>query len=289
MTQKALLTDRDRRSDPPVGIIGVGSIGAAVARRLEACGRDVVVFDTDPGRVEWAQSHSIEIRSSCEDLWRAAGTVVLIVVRTAEQVEEVIRCAPPDCSGRVAVVLSTIGPSSIESVASLCADRQLELVDAPLSGGVSSTEKGDLAIMLAASDRGVDMAASSLESLGRCIRVGSVPGAGQAIKIANQMVMAASVISSIEALRIAEQYDVRREVFQDVLMHSTGRCWAVENLERVVQMWELGPSGPFDLLRKDLNLLINQTTASRDDDQILARELLDRLFQPTTIPPEERQ
>ena len=288
MTRTAPLPDRDIHADSPVGIIGVGSIGAAAALRLEACGLDVVVFDPDPGRVEWAHNNSVEIRSSCEDLWRAAGKVVLIVVRTAEQVEAVLQCAPSDCSGRVAVVLSTIGPSSIESVASLCAERQLELVDAPLSGGVSSTESGELAIMVAASDRGFEMAAEVLGSLGRCIHVGNEPGAGQAVKVANQMVMAASVVASIEALGIAEQYGVRREVFQDVLAHSTGRCWAIDNLERVVDMWELGPSGPLELLRKDLNLVTSQTAAGRDD-RTIAGELLDRLFKPTTTPTEERQ
>lgn len=261
-----------------VGVVGLGAIGQPVAARLRSLGDPVVGFDTNPARVAAATARDIDVAESLDELWGRAGTIVLVVVRNADELAQVTNADGAPGRPRVVVVLSTVGPAAVERVARSLGERGVDLVDAPVSGGPSGAEHGRLTVMMAGSPGPAGVAADVLGRLGRVIAVGDEPGAGQAVKLANQVVMAGALAAAVEAVRLADAYNVDRQLLQDVLARSTGRSWAVDNLERVLAMWAEGREGPLGLLDKDLRLALEQAVGRGDPCEVTAA-VVDRLSQ----------
>ena len=236
-----------------VGVIGLGAMGAPMAANLEKAGYEVASHDIRGGGSA----------GSVAEVAARATRAVIVVVRTRPQVEEVV--AQLDRAGLDVLVMSTIDPSTMAHLAQDLARRGLTAVDAPVSGGVAGAEAGTLAIMVAGDPAAVERCRPLLEAMGESIFViGDRPGMGQAVKLANQLMLAVSMLAAQEGLRLAAEYGLQPEDVLPVIERSTGASWAAANWERVLGWWrDYQPGGALDIIVKDMRSLLDDAAERR--------------------------
>ncbi|MHB1469462.1 MAG: NAD(P)-dependent oxidoreductase, partial [Solirubrobacteraceae bacterium] len=261
-----------------VAIVGLGEMGLPMAQRLVAAGYEVHAYDAAPGRERVAGEHGISWASSAAKATEAAGGLAIVMVRTLPQVREAVlgeqgclagsgsrrrrdvegRGGDVEGRGVTVIVMSTIDPDSMAAVASEAAARGVTVIDAPVSGGRKGAEEGTLAIMAAGREDALARVEPILAELGsNAVRVGLEPGHGQAVKLANQAMMAAAMAGTLEGLEIARRYGVDEETALSALAHGTGGGWVVANWDWMRELWErYEPGNALDVLYKDMRALL---------------------------------
>ncbi len=229
-----------------VGVIGLGAMGAPMAENLRRAGHTVAGYDVNG---------SGDARSVAEVAKRAERTVI-VLVRTAAQVHSVVH--EIDLAGLDVVVMSTVSPSTMNRLNALCQARAMTLVDAPVSGGVAGAEAGTLTIMASGDPAAVERSRALFEILGgRLFVIGEQPGQAQAVKLANQLMLAVCLFAAQEGVKLAEDYGLSAAQVLPVIGTSTGASWAAANWETVLGWWrEYEPGGALDIISKDLRTLL---------------------------------
>jgi 3-hydroxyisobutyrate dehydrogenase-like beta-hydroxyacid dehydrogenase len=236
-----------------VGVIGLGAMGVPMAANLERAGYEVAGYDVRGG-------------GSAGSVAEAAGRAsraVIVLVRTRPQVEEVL--GQLDRPGLDVIVMSTIDPGSMRRLAEALAGRGLTVVDAPVSGGVAGAEAGTLAVMASGDPAAVERSRPLFEAVGRSLFViGDRPGMGQAVKLANQLMLAVGMLATQEGLRLAAEHGVGPELVLPVIERSTGASWAAANWETVLGWWrDYEPGGALDIIVKDVRSLLDEAAERR--------------------------
>jgi 3-hydroxyisobutyrate dehydrogenase-like beta-hydroxyacid dehydrogenase len=203
-----------------VGIVGLGLIGAALARRLVNSGDAPVVYDIKPGPVQGAVRDGALESDSCRELAQRCD-LVFVCVQTDEQCVAavsgsggILEGARP---GSCIAVLSTVLPSTIITLAALAADRGVELVDTPIAGrGMFSVEDGSMSVLVG--DDGELVARlepTLLLFASRIIPAGRL-GSGAALKLAHNIVVYAGFAAMIEAVELARAAGARDGLVEQV-------------------------------------------------------------------------
>jgi 3-hydroxyisobutyrate dehydrogenase len=161
--------------------------------------------------------------------------LVHICVAYAEQVEDLVTGADGVLAasrpGQVVVVHSTVPPVVVRRCAEAAAERGVDLLDAPVSGARKGAESGTLTLMVGGDAAVLVRCLPVLETMAsRVVRVGPV-GAGQATKLANNIMSQGNRLLYLEALSLAEAYGVSEDALNDVVSTSTGASWAQTNIE----------------------------------------------------------
>lgn len=189
-----------------VTVLGLGAMGLEMAVRLSSSFA-VTGYDPSPECAERAVGRGLRLAPSPEEAARDASTVVL-AVRTLDHARETLfgprgaaGGAPP---GAVFVLTSTVGVAGAQAVAAELADRQLALLDLPVSGGPRRAGAGDLLVFAGGSDEVLQQVRPVVEHLSSTVaRAGSRPGDGQAMKTVNQLLCGVHVAAAAEALALA--------------------------------------------------------------------------------------
>lgn len=220
-------------SPAPVGFIGLGNMGAPIARRLLSWPGGLVVCDVRPEATEEFVASGTTSSSSPAELARTARLVSVTVLNDAQVrdvvdgPEGVLRTAEP---GTVIAVHSTISDSTAVELAGVCAGKGVHLVDAPVSGGAPGAEKGELAVMVGG-PREVYEAIKPAFALwaGMPVHAGEV-GAGTQMKLARNLLHFISFTAAAEASRLAEAAGVDITKLGRVVRHTdaiTGGAGAI--------------------------------------------------------------
>ena len=191
-----------------VGWLGLGAMGAPMAARAARAGHVVRGYDVVPGR---AASLAADGVRPADTVAAAAGgaDLVVIMVATPGQVEEAL-FAPGGAAGSltadsIVVVMATVGPEAVISVAERLAAGGAAVIDAPVSGGTARAAAGDLLIMVSGPQEPVERAQPVLAALARSAPVvGPSPGDGQRMKLVNQLLCGVHIAAAAEALAFAE-------------------------------------------------------------------------------------
>jgi 3-hydroxyisobutyrate dehydrogenase len=136
----------------------------------------------------------------------------------------VLEAAAP---GTLLIDSSTIDVQCARDVSAAAADKGLDMLDAPVSGGVGGAEAGTLTFMVGGRDDAVERARPLFEAMGRNVVHAGGPGNGQAAKICNNMLMGVSMIGACEAFDLAARLGLEAQTLFDVVSTSSGQCWAV--------------------------------------------------------------
>lgn len=215
-----------------VGVIGVGNLGAAMARRLAGEGFDVVAFDVNQAALDAVATHGIQRASSPADIGGVA-SVVCLVVSDALQVRDTLfgpsGIATHASPGTAILLHSTIGPGAAKEIGGECTAAGLVLIDAPVSGGAEAALEGRLAVMVGSNDALTGDCATVLACLGGKVeRLGPV-GSGQAVKIANQILTFTSQAALLEALSVTSALGVDHQKALAIFERGLADSWAVRN------------------------------------------------------------
>ncbi|MGP3534102.1 NAD(P)-dependent oxidoreductase [Microbacterium sp. RD1] len=247
------------RRDGVIGLVGLGNIGSAVARRLVAVTSDpVVVWNRSVERtVPLAQLGAIVARSP-EDVFDRCDVVGICVTSHVESGAVARRMLGKGSAARrrrILVDLSTGSPEAAAEIAREAAAHGVGWVDAPVSGGAVAAEEGRLTLFVGGLPHDVEAAAPLLDALSARRTFAGASGAGQAMKLCNQMIVASNISAIAEAISAARRAGVAMEVLPDALFGGLADSPPLRMLgPRMVNRSDAPRFGAVELLQKDLFL-----------------------------------
>jgi 3-hydroxyisobutyrate dehydrogenase-like beta-hydroxyacid dehydrogenase len=211
-----------------LGYVGVGKMGGPMAEHLIAAGHDLVVFDTREAAVKPFVERGARAAASVTALAREVETV-LVCLPTPDVVRKVSEeIAAAGGKVRLFVDLSTTGPRVEAEVAAALKEKGITVCDSPVSGGVAGAKKGTLAVMLACPRERREMLESLLAPLGKVFYLGERPGLGQTMKLANNLLSAAAMAITSEALVMGVKAGLDASQMIDIINAGSGRNTATD-------------------------------------------------------------
>jgi 3-hydroxyisobutyrate dehydrogenase-like beta-hydroxyacid dehydrogenase len=249
-------------SDRTLGFVGVGRMGSHMARRLVSAGHKVVVYDADSRALQRATESGADAAHSPADVASQAD-IVMASLPTPDVVKSVA-LSPKDglVAGnriRVFIDLSTTGPRVAGEVAAGLQERGIVAVDAPVSGGPSGAEKGTLAVMVSGPMRLSDELTPVLSAVGKVFWVGETAGLGQTMKLCNNLLSAAAISITSEALVLGTKAGLDPAVMLDVINAGSGRNTATaDKFPRCVLPRKFDFGFATALLYKDVRLCLEE-------------------------------
>lgn len=198
------MTDVNASSSPVAGFIGLGNIGAPMAKRLVDNPGGLVVFDVRPEACQPFVDAGAIAASDVADVGRRSD-VISIVVRDDAQVRDVVGqlLANPK-PGQVIAIHSTIRAVTAEDLAEQAAPLGVHVVDAPISGGAMGAAAGTLAVMVGGEAEAVEVVRPVFEQFASMVPHLGPVGAGTRTKLARNMMHFAAYTAAFEAMRLAE-------------------------------------------------------------------------------------
>ena len=207
-------------TEESLGIVGLGLIGSALARRLVNSGRPPIVHDLKAETVQAAVNDGAIAAESSAELAEQCD-IVLVCVQNDDQCvvavsgnNGILEGARP---GMCIAVLSTVMPSTIENLAALAADQGVDLVDAPLAGrGMFSVEEGSMTALVGDQGDLVKRLEPTLRRFSSHVIAAGGLGSGAALKLAHNVVVYAGFAGTIEAVELARSAGVREGLLEEV-------------------------------------------------------------------------
>lgn len=247
-----------------IAFIGLGNMGGPMAQNLCKAGHALTVFDLSAEAV--ARLAAAGARAAASAVEAVAGAEVVITMLPAGKhvrglylgADGLIAQVAP---GTLLIDSSTIDAASAKAVAAAAAERGLQMLDAPVSGGTAGAQAGTLTFIVGGEDSALARAMPYLQAMGKNIFHAGAAGAGQVAKIANNMLLGIHMIGTAEALNLGVAHGLDPKVLSEIMLKSSGRNWSLE----VYNPWPgvqdgsaatRGYSGGFgsDLMLKDLGL-----------------------------------
>ena len=249
-----------------VGWIGLGAMGFPMAGCVARAGFDVSAYDIAPARAEALAADGVKPATSIGEA--ASGVDVLVVmVATPDQVESVLFGDDPAAdaltAGAAVVVMATVGPAPVQRWAERLGQQQIDLVDAPVSGGAARAAAGDLLIMVGGTQSAVDRAQPLLDAMARSApHVGTAPGDGQKVKLVNQLLCGVHIAAAAEALALAEAMQLDPGATWEVLRGGAAASFMLDDRgARMVHGTDEVKSA-LDIFVKDMGLVTDAARAS---------------------------
>jgi 3-hydroxyisobutyrate dehydrogenase-like beta-hydroxyacid dehydrogenase len=242
-----------------IGFIGLGNMGAHMARRLVEAGHKVFVYDTRQEAIGNLAALGAVAARSPKEIADLAETVMVslpvpdIVLKVATGPDGVIEGKRV----RRFVDLSTTGAVMAQRIFKMLAEKNIVQIDAPVSGGVSGAEKGTVAVMASGPRADIEAVAPALKVIGKLFIIGEQPGAGQTMKLCNNVLSAAAMAATAESMVMGVKAGLDPRIMLDVINASSGRSTATEQKfpKMVVpRTFDLGFTA--GLMMKDVNLCL---------------------------------
>jgi 2-hydroxy-3-oxopropionate reductase len=194
-----------------VGVIGLGTMGLPMAKNILAAGFSLIAHNRSREPVEQLVALGATAASSPREL-ASSSDIVITVLPDAPDVDRVVRgedgVGEGIRSGSMLIDMTTSSPSLARDLAHHFKDRDVAVLDAPVSGGETGAISGELSIMVGGDDAAYQRALPVLSAMGKTIVLIGGPGAGQVTKAANQMVVAITIAGVSEALLLAKRAGV---------------------------------------------------------------------------------
>ena len=254
-----------------VGFIGVGNMGGPMARNLAAAGHEVAVHDLVAALVAACVAAGAAAAGSA----RAAATDAEVVVSMLPASEHVRGLYVDDGlldvidPGATVIDCSTIAPATARTVAARAAERGIDMLDAPVSGGTAGAENATLTFMVGGEAAVLERVRPLLEQMGANVFHAGGPGAGQTAKVCNNMLLAAQMTATAEALALGAAGGLDPATLSAIMQRSSGGNWPLNAYNPWPGIMEGVPAsrgyeGGFlvDLMIKDLELALAAATES---------------------------
>ena len=290
---------------PLVGVIGLGIMGAPMARNLLRAGFPLVVWNRTPGRADALVAEGAQRASSPREVAERAA-ITITMLSDSPDVEAVYRApdgvlAALTSRGRdrlrsreretplgrdrsrsreretpVLVDMSTIAPRVARELAQEAATRGAAMLDAPVSGGDVGAQEGTLSIMVGGDVAALDVARPALEALGTRITHAGASGAGQVVKACNQIVVGLTLEALGEALVLGSKAGVDPAAIVEALGGGLAASRVLEVRGPKLLARDFAPGFKLDLHAKDLAIVL--ATARELGVVLPGTELVDQLF-----------
>jgi len=216
-----------------VGFIGLGNMGGPMAANLVKAGHTVNGYDLSPAALEALVKAGGKAAQSAADAV-AGASVVITMLPAGEHVREVylhqgglIELVKD--AGPLLIDCSTIDVESARTVTATAETAGLAMLDAPVSGGTVGAQNGTLTFMVGGTDEAFTRGKSVLEAMGKNIFHAGGPGAGQAVKICNNMMLAINMVGVSEGFLLAQKLGLDWDKLHQICTTATANSWALSN------------------------------------------------------------
>ncbi|MGA3298715.1 MAG: NAD(P)-dependent oxidoreductase [Candidatus Acidiferrales bacterium] len=244
---------------PTIGFIGLGLMGGPMASNLVKAGFPVTVWNRTASKAESLVKQGAKLAGNPRAAALQADVLITIVSDPAA-LEEVLWGANGAIEGlrrgSLYIDSSTVSPDLARRVAKVCADRGVEFLDAPVTGGNWGAEKGELLYMIGGDAKVFDRAKPVLDVLGKKFFLLGPNGAGQTVKLGMNLILAMQVDALAEALAVVTAAGVEGERLVEVLQSSMGRTALLDIKAPLMLKHEYKASFPLRLMQKDLRLAL---------------------------------
>lgn len=242
-----------------VGFIGLGIMGRGMAANLLRQGFEVHVWNRTAARAAALLAQGAQAAASPSALARACPVVITCVSDTPD-VEAVV-LGPEGVwegvqPGSLLIDCSTISPQVTLDIAARLADKEAHMLDAPISGGSEGAEKGTLSIMVGGAADQFARALPFLEAMGSTITHVGAQGAGQTVKLVNQILVVGNCVAMCEALLFAQAGGVDLQKTFDAISQGAAGSWMFTNRAPQIMRRDWSPGFMVGLQQKDLRLVL---------------------------------
>lgn len=245
-----------------IAFIGLGNMGGGMAANLAKAGHDVRAFDLSADALDRAKAAGcLPMASVAEAADGAEAVVTMLPAGTHVEAVYGDLFAASLSPAAILIDCSTIDVATAKRVAEAARAKGITAVDAPVSGGIGAANAGTLTFMVGGSDDAFTRAQPILAAMGKAVIHAGANGTGQAAKIANNMLLGATMVATCEAFLLAEKLGLAPQTFFDISSVSSGQSWSMTSYCPVPGV---GPDTPADhgyqggfataLMLKDLKL-----------------------------------
>tara|TARA_B110000014_G_scaffold223400_1_gene181048 strand:- start:4091 stop:4978 length:888 start_codon:yes stop_codon:yes gene_type:complete len=274
-----------------IGFIGLGNMGGPMASNLVKSGMEVTGFDLMDEAIKIAESNGIKIAKDAPST--TVNADILITMLPASQHVESLYLGKKGLleildKETLIIDCSTIAPDSARKVAYKAKERNLRMIDAPVSGGVGGAQNASLTFIVGGHSDNVTKAKPILERMGKNIFHAGNNGAGQVAKVCNNMLLAIHMCGTAEAIALGVKNDLDPSVLSEIMRKSSGGNWSLEVYNPFPGVMDGVPAsrnyeGGFlnKLMSKDLGLAKEASESSNSQTPMgdLARELYQELME----------
>jgi len=241
---------------PRVGVIGLGAMGAPMARNLAAAGLLRAVWNRSVERAErFTLETGVESVSSPAELAARCDVLLTCVSADGDLRQVVDSLAPGLRPGAVVVDTSTVSPATARELGSQLAEAGVAFVDAPVSGGVEGARRGTLSVMAGGNPADIERIRPVLEAISGTITHMGPVGAGQATKAVNQVMVAGIAEAVCEALALAEKLNLPSQRLLSVLGAGAANSWFLQHRGETMLQDRFDIGFKPALLLKDLRIV----------------------------------
>jgi 3-hydroxyisobutyrate dehydrogenase len=245
-----------------VGFIGLGIMGAPMVRNLLNAGFDVTVWNRTAARSQEAAEAGASIGESPADV-AARSDVTISCVTASADVEAVLLgvdgvqgAIEGVQAGNVVIDMSTISPAVTRHIGELLAAKEVQLLDAPISGGEQGAIDGTLSIMVGGDAATLERARPILGAMGGRITHCGPSGSGQTVKLCNQIAVCINNYAMSEALVFCQASGVDPATMLEAISAGAAGSWQISNLGSRIVERDFAPGFKVGLQQKDLRLAL---------------------------------
>ncbi len=244
---------------PRIGFIGLGIMGKPMCANLLKAGYQLTVWNRSQPGIDEVTGYGASAGDSPADV-AAKSDIIVTIVTDSPDVEKVI--TGPDGvlegvrEGSVVIDMSTISPSVTREIAAKLADKGVEMLDAPVSGGDVGAKAGTLSIMVGGRAQVYERCLPVFQAMGKNIIHIGPNGAGQTTKLCNQIAVALNMLAGCEAIMLAAKSGIDPKKMLDAISAGAAGSWMLSNLAPRIVQGDFAPGFMVKLAQKDLRLVL---------------------------------
>jgi len=250
-----------------IAFIGVGNMGNPMAENLIKAKKKVRVFDVSKEMIEKAKEKKFDVADSIENLLSSAPKAVITMLPAGKHSKEVylgengiINKVSKDC---LLIDCSTIDIKTSVEIGTKAKEKEIKMIDAPVSGGVMGAKNATLTFLVGGAKDAFDLAKPLLEIMGKNIFHAGELGCGNGAKICNNMALGISMIGASEALMLAKRLNIDIKKVHEIMKNASGNSWPISVYPPLPGLKEGVPSNnkyrpgfSAGMMSKDLKLAI---------------------------------
>ncbi len=242
-----------------IGFIGLGIMGQGMARNIRKAGFSLTVWNRTASKMEPLVTEGATAASNPAQV-AAQSDIIVICVSDTPDVQAVIKGEAGVLEGArpgsLVIDCSTISPIVTRQLAEALAERQVAMLDAPVSGGSEGAAQGTLSIMVGGEAKDFERALPVLQAMGRKITHVGTNGAGQTVKLVNQILVVGHALALSEALLFAQAGGVDLQKTIEAVSAGAAGSWMLSNRGPQVIRRDWRPGFTVDLQQKDVRLVL---------------------------------
>jgi len=242
-----------------IGFIGLGIMGRGMSHNLLKAGFEVGVWNRTAARMEGLVVAGATKAASPSELAAKSDIIITCVSDTPDVLavilgdEGVIHGVRP---GSLVIDMSTISPQATREIAAALKEKGVHMLDAPISGGSEGAANGTLSIMAGGGADQFERAMPAFEAMGKAITHVGATGAGQTVKLVNQILVVVTMLGVSEALLFAQAGGLELQKTLDAVSQGAAGSWMLSNRGPQVLARDWRPGFTIDLQQKDLRLVL---------------------------------